>query len=52
VDANGPIGKAEIATTLRPLAEASTLAPRFYIDPRIYALEKAHWQFIATFQGG
>jgi phenylpropionate dioxygenase-like ring-hydroxylating dioxygenase large terminal subunit len=31
--------KAEIAATLRPLAEASTLAPQFYVDPQIYALE-------------
>jgi len=45
VDTYDPIGKAEIAATLRPLAEPSTLTPRFYIDPRIYALEKALWQF-------
>ena len=31
--------RSEIAATLRPLAEASTLAPQFYIDPQIYAFE-------------
>jgi hypothetical protein len=35
------IDKAEVAATLRPLADASTLAPRFYVDPRICALEVA-----------
>jgi phenylpropionate dioxygenase-like ring-hydroxylating dioxygenase large terminal subunit len=33
------IGKAEIAGPMMPLAEASALAPRFYVDPQIYALE-------------
>jgi len=33
------IGEAEIAGPLRPLADASMLAPRFYVDPRVFALE-------------
>jgi phenylpropionate dioxygenase-like ring-hydroxylating dioxygenase large terminal subunit len=36
---NDSIDEAEVAATLRPLADASALAPRFYVDPQIYALE-------------
>jgi phenylpropionate dioxygenase-like ring-hydroxylating dioxygenase large terminal subunit len=31
---------ADAASTMKPLAQASTLPPRFYVDPDVYTLEK------------